>query len=101
MKTIVLQPDAIHGGNLILVNAQNPYWMGKNRGNLISVNRWERHVLLDGYAVKLLAELMDGIDGWSHIAAVSGWRSMREQQDIYAESLRKRIYREICGIAGS
>ena len=89
MKTIVLQPDAIHGGNLILVNAQNPYWMGINRGNLISVNRWERHVLLDGYAVKLLAELMDGIDGWSHIAAVSGWRSMREQQEIYAESLRE------------
>ncbi len=89
MKTIVLKPDAVHGGNLILVNAKHPYWMGKNRGNLVPVNRWERHVLLDGYAVKLLAELMEGMDGWRHIAAVSGWRSVREQQEIYAESLRE------------
>lgn len=88
MRTVKLRPDSIHGGNLILVNAEYPYWEGKNRGNLIPVNRMERNVLLDGYAVNLLSELMQGMGGWKRIAAVSGWRSMREQQEIYADSLR-------------
>ncbi len=29
------------------------------------------------------------LDGWKEIAAVSGWRSLREQQELYAESLRE------------
>jgi len=39
--------------------------------------------------VKLLSELMGELDGWKEIAAVSGWRSLREQQELYAESLRE------------
>lgn len=89
MKTILLRPDAVHGGNLILVNAQFPYWEGKTRGNLISVNSAQRHVLLDRYVVNLLSELMGELDGWKQITAVSGWRSMREQQEIYTESLKE------------
>lgn len=89
MRTVYLRPDAIHGGNLILVNAEYPYWEGKSRGNLAPVNHRERNVLLDGYAVKLLSELMERLDGWKRIAAVSGWRSMREQQELYTESLRE------------
>lgn len=89
MKTLFLKQDAVYGGNLVLVNGDYPYWVGKNRGNLTSVNRLERNVMLDNYVVKLLSELMGELGGWGRIAAVSGWRSMREQQEIYAESLRE------------
>ena len=89
MKTVFLRPDAIHGGNLILVNAEYPYWEGKGRGNLAPVNHTERDILLDSYAANLLSKLMGKLDGWKQIAAVSGWRSMREQQEIYADSLRE------------
>lgn len=89
METVWLREDAVHLGNLILVNGRHPYWIGKSRGNLVSVNVWDRNALLDRYVVKLLSELMGELDGWKEIAAVSGWRSLREQQELYAESLRE------------
>lgn len=89
MRKVVWKRDAIHNGNLVVVNAGYPFREGKNRGNLVAVNRQERHVLLDSRAAGMLAGLMEGLGGWEQIAAVSGWRSMREQQEIYAGSLKE------------
>lgn len=89
MRTATLQHDLIHTGNLILVNAQYPYLGNIDQRTLLPVNTRENNVLLDIHAVKLLSSLMDKLDGWGQIAAVSGWRSMREQEEIYAKSLKE------------
>lgn len=88
MKTITLQHDLIHAGNLILVNAQYPYRERFDRSTLLSVNAENNEVLLDSNAVKLLSSLMNKLNGWEQIAAVSGWRSVQEQKVIYDQSLK-------------
>ncbi len=62
MKTVTLQHDLIHTGN--------------------------NKVLLDSNAIKLLSSLMDKLNGWEQIAAVSGFQSMQEQKVIYSQSLK-------------
>lgn len=86
MKTITLTPKDIHAGNLILVNAQHPYHESEETNRYVPVNATERTVLLERHAVSLLSMLMDELDGWKEICAVSGWRSMEEQQEIYGRS---------------
>lgn len=88
MKTIVLQKESVHAGNLILVNKQHPYREGAIHHRLSPVNDIEPTILLNRHVVKLLSKLMDKLDGWKHIYAVSGWRSVRVQQDIYTQSLQ-------------
>ena len=89
MKTVTLQHDLIHAGNLILVNAGHPYRENIAQRTLLPVNAGANNVLLDNHVVKLLSSLMDKLNGWEQIAAVSGWRSMREQEEIYAGSLKE------------
>lgn len=88
MKTVALQHDLIHAGNLILINAEYPYRENITQRTLLPVNMGASNVLLDNHVVKLLSSLMDKLNGWEQIAAVSGWRSMREQEEIYAGSLK-------------
>lgn len=88
MKTVTLKNDAIHTGDLILVNANHPYLDTVAKRTLLSVNADADNVLLDNNAVKHLSCLMDRINGWGQIAAVSGWRSMQEQTEIYTDSLK-------------
>ena len=88
MKTITLKKDAIHSGNLILVNAQYPCRDNIEKRTLLPVNTDTDKILLDSDAVKRLSCLMNRINGWEQIAAVSGWRSMQEQTEIYADSIK-------------
>ena len=88
MKTITLKEDAIHSGNLILVNAHYPCRDNTAERTLLPVNTGTDKILLDSDAVKHLACLMDRINGWEQITTVSGWRSMQEQTDIYTDSLK-------------
>lgn len=89
MKTLLLQPERIHSGPLILVNARRPYDEGANRRALRSVDPTAPRVLLDASAAGPLARLMDKLNGWERITAVSGWRSWEEQRELYARSLRE------------
>ena len=88
MKTITLNHDAIYSGNLILVNAHYPCQDSIAEQTLLSVNPDNNKIRLDSEAVKHLVSLMDRINGWEQIAAVSGWRSMQEQTEIYTDSLK-------------
>lgn len=88
MKTVVLQKDSIYTGNLILVNPWHPYREENTKKDLVPVNNIEPTVLQSRSAVKLLSECMESLDGWRQISAVSGWRSMKEQEDIYTQSLK-------------
>lgn len=87
MKTVILAHDSIHTGNLILVNAQHSYHEGAAAHTYAPVHAAEHTVLLERNAVSMLSALMDEIDGWGGICAVSGWRSLEEQRELYARSL--------------
>lgn len=89
MKTITLQRDLIYVGNLILVNVKYPYQENVAQRTLVPVNERANNILLDNHVVKLLSSLMDKLNGWEQIAAVSGWRSMLEQEEIYKGSLKE------------
>ena len=98
MKTLVISQKAVCAGNLILVNGQYPYHEGIAECYLVPVNSYysrlkivsgSNKVLLERRASVILSKLMNELDGWREISAVSGWRSKREQQGIYEQSLRE------------
>ena len=86
---IELHRKNIYTGNLILVNADYPYNEQVNETDLVNVDKSACDVLLERRAVTLLSKLMEEINGWDQISAVSGWRSMQEQENIYAQSLKE------------
>lgn len=86
---IELHRKNIYTGNLILVNADYPYNEQVNETDLVNVDKSACDVLLERRAVTLLSKLMEEINGWGQISAVSGWRSMQEQENIYAQSLKE------------
>ena len=63
--------------------------------NQIHPIRWEPRtlvpvrgaVLLEARAARALNLLMEDLNGWNFITAVSGWRSQEEQQELYVRSL--------------
>lgn len=69
--------------DLILVNRENPY---RDTGNTL-VPVGESRVLLSSRCAEPLIQLMDEIGAWGHIELVSGWRSQKEQERIYSDSL--------------
>lgn len=89
MKAISLQPNLIHAGNLILVNAKYPYHENIVHQTLSPVSAQTSEILLDDHVVKLLSDIMNQMNGWNQIVPVSGWRSMKEQIEIYEGSLRE------------
>lgn len=83
MRRILLTKDKVFQGDLILVNADYAY-----RGNV-----WRKRVDVEGTTLAMeaaaaLRRAMQSLDGWESIAAVSGWRSFEEQQEIWDESMR-------------
>ena len=76
---------SVSEGELILVNRQYPYRDG-GKPELVSVRRGAS-VLLARRAAVSLFRLIGEIDGWNEITAVSGWRSMAEQQQIWDKSV--------------
>ena len=69
--------------DLILVNRDHPY---RDRGNTL-VPVGENRVLLSSRCAEPLIQLMDEIGAWGQIEIVSGWRSLKEQEQIYSGSL--------------
>ncbi len=89
MRTVTLQSDRIHTGSLILVNAKHPYSSDIARQKLVPVNGETCDILLNDRVVNVLSALMQKLQGWDQIVAVSGWRSIEEQIAIYESSLQE------------
>ncbi len=92
MKKLVLQKEEIYSGSLILVNRTYAY--KENRSgfpelSLLPGLEEEPEILLQRRAAVLLLYLMDKINGWQGIVPVSGWRSLREQEEIWDSSLKE------------
>jgi len=89
MKTILLSRNMVYTGDLILVNRDHPYREESSCKMLISVNATNNNVLLERRVASVYNKLMSKLKAGNSITAVSGWRSQREQEEIYSESLLK------------
>lgn len=87
MNALFLSENDIYKGDLILVNQHHPYHENDNVP-FIPV-REKSDILLKRDVVRLLSDLMEKISGWQSITPVSGWRSMKEQQAIWNQSLEE------------
>lgn len=86
MKTVLLNNEDIYKGYLILVNKEYQYH--EQHQELSHVGEWNgEEILYESRADLELNKLMEEIGGWEHIVPVSAWRSLREQQEIWNQSL--------------
>ena len=88
MKQLILSHTNIYFGSLALVN-RTYGWHDTSHDLLIPVCDTAPDILLNRTAVTLLSQLMAEIDGWRHIVPVSGWRSQKEQQQIWDDSRKE------------
>lgn len=92
MKRVILQRNEIYSGSLILVNRAYAYKEPEKdagKESLMPVLEQEPEILMQRRAAVLLFHLMDKINGWRGIVPVSGWRSGREQEEIWENSLKE------------
>ena len=82
MKLVSIPYQQIHKGSLILVNEKYPCFQSDVK-ELIAIEG----IMLERRTAILLSKLMDEFEGWKYITAVSGWRSVSEQEEIYKNSI--------------
>lgn len=86
MKKILLEKKKVHIGDLILVNRDYEYHRQPTDLSIVS-GESTAEILFDRRAGIMLNRLMAEIKGWEHIVPVSGWRSLKEQQQIWDDSI--------------
>lgn len=84
MNTLILTPEAMFQGDLLLVNPSFPHHPLPHP-DLVTVA--DTDILLERRAAQALGSLMAAIGGWKEIVPVSGWRALEEQQAIWEDSL--------------
>ncbi|NLV17356.1 MAG: M15 family metallopeptidase [Syntrophomonadaceae bacterium] len=89
MRTLRLCGADVAKGNLILVNSCYPLKVDMPRDHLVSVGPHASPILLERQAAKMLAEVTVILGCGHQILPVSGYRTTREQQTIYADSRRE------------
>lgn len=75
----------IHSGLLVLVNAENP--IRRRERPVLAPAAPGSDVLLDTRAAAMLTGLISRLGAAGEIVPVSGWRSMREQREIWDGSM--------------
>ena len=90
MKNIKLTVDMIYRGSLILVNQQYPYREYRANNNLIPIPAAKDHIFLDRRSARFYTNIMDKLSAWNGITAISGWRSLQEQRQIYNDALAEK-----------
>ncbi len=78
--------ETIYKGTLLLVNADHSY-QEVGAEEQISINSRFPNIMLQKNAANILQLILDKIGAKAQIVPVSGYRSMKEQTDIYKESL--------------
>ena len=85
---ITLKKEKVYCGNLVLVNAQYPIKC-MDGGNLTAADPYFPNVLLQSEAASALQKIQSAIMAGKEIVPVSGYRSGKEQMEIYQNSLRE------------
>ena len=83
MKTIELQKQKIYCGNLMLVNAKYPL-KTDDASNLIPADMRFPDILMKRDAANVLQLIIEKLSAEKSIIPVSGYRTLREQTDIYS-----------------
>ena len=89
MNTLRFSAADIQKGNLILVNPSHPLKREMPERQLVPLRHGATRILLVQQAAKMLSEVMASLGCMHEIVPASGYRTMREQQEIYANSLRE------------
>lgn len=92
LKKLVLERREIYKGDLILVNRQNPLQdiqLDEYNPLLVPVDERYKGILLKKQAANMLERLMTACRAGDCILPVSGFRSTREQQNLFMDSLRE------------
>ncbi len=87
MKTLYFNKSDVQKGYLILVNPSHPLETGIPEEHLSPVSPDSDYVLLERQASKMLAKAAASVDCQAQVKPVSGFRTLKEQQGIYLESL--------------
>lgn len=87
MNTVILNRDKIHSGNLLLINAHHPVKVTSER-DMIPADTRLPNIMLKREAANVLKLILDEISAGNSILPVSGYRSAKEQTEIYDGSLK-------------
>ena len=90
MKTVVISRAAVHTGSLILVNPAHPVRNIPLREELQPPFDSAPQILLQRRAAVMLRCLTADIGAEKKILPVSGYRTGREQQKLYAETMAEK-----------
>lgn len=82
MRTRRIPLEGVHRGPLILVNRRFPV-----RGEDPALEEVAEGVQLERHCAQALDCLLRAVDTGESVTAVSGWRSRKEQEQIYTQSL--------------
>ncbi|BCJ95013.1 D-alanyl-D-alanine carboxypeptidase [Anaerocolumna cellulosilytica] len=91
MKKLLLKPENVHKGNLILVNKEYPIQekQGSYDSTLVNLGIRDSEVMMDYVAAKELNRIFTSLACGNDIVPVSGYRSSQEQKQIYTDSLQE------------
>lgn len=89
MKTLQFKKADIAKGFLILVNPSHPLRADMPEKKLVPTNPDAAHILLERQTAKMLSKVMTFLGCEREVVPVSGYRTMQEQQRIYADSLHE------------
>lgn len=87
MRTMILEKEKIHCGTLLLINAQNPL-VSQHMSDLTFMDARFPDILIKREAVNMLQLILEEIKAYNQIVPVSGYRSFKEQTEIYQNSLK-------------
>lgn len=89
MKKLEFSTKNISKGYLILINPSHPVKQFIQMDELVPLYPYAEHVLLERQAAKVLMQIMSSLGCKNEIVPVSGYRTMQEQQKIYADSIKE------------
>ncbi|MCX7748071.1 MAG: D-alanyl-D-alanine carboxypeptidase family protein [Clostridia bacterium] len=89
MRALTLHTNNIGRGGLILVNPSHPIRYETAKENLMALCPDYPSVFLERQAVSMLAQAITAANCGNQIVPVSGYRTEKEQQSLYTDSLRE------------
>ena len=89
MNTTVLQPVYRHRGPLLLINPDHPLSDEPSQHELYPIPPKQNRVFLERQTSVMLTKLLSEIGADGRILPVSGFRTLQEQQQLYAHALHE------------
>lgn len=87
MKTLTLEAADLGKGSLVLINPSHPLKVEPAAEDLVPVRPGDGRILMQSQAAGMLARITDRLGCGLGIMPVSGYRTGREQRDLYADSV--------------